>query len=74
MPTWGEIAQIVTAGAAVGALLNSIRNSRKIEVVHKATNSLTDRLVETTKLASHAEGMKDEKANVAAAKVEEQKS
>ena len=33
----------------------------KIEEVHKATNSLTYRLVETTKTEAHAAGMKEEK-------------
>jgi len=60
--TGGEVAQIITSLAtliaAVGAILIGLRNSTKIEQVHKATNSLTDRLVETTKLEAHAEGLK----------------
>jgi len=66
MPTWGEAAQLITALAAVGALLMSWRTNRKVEIVHKATNSLTERLVETTKIAAHAEGMKDQKDSTAA--------
>ncbi len=36
--------------------------SEKVEEVHKATNSLTDRLVESTAKESHAAGIRDEKA------------
>ncbi len=35
--------------------------TEKIEEVHKATNSLTDRLVETTRIEAHAAGMKEQK-------------
>jgi hypothetical protein len=66
MPTYGEIAQILTAVAAIGALLNSLRNGRKlsavvekVDEVHLATNSITDRLVETTKTEAHAAGLKE---------------
>lgn len=33
----------------------------KVEEIHKATNSLTDRLVETTRTEAHAAGVKEEK-------------
>jgi hypothetical protein len=36
-------------------------NKRQIGEVHKATNSLTDRLVESTAKESYAAGRKDEK-------------
>ncbi len=66
--TGGEVAQIITSlatlVAACGAVAMSFRNSRKIEEVHKATNSLTDRLVETTKTEAHAAGVKEEKDRV----------
>jgi len=62
--TGGEVAQIITSVAtliaACGAILIGWWNSTKIEQVHKATNSLTDRLVETTKLEAHAAGVKEE--------------
>lgn len=67
MPSWGEIAQIITAIAAVGAFLNSWRNSRKIEIVHKATNSMKDELVAAVGTAEHARGMLDERTKVAGA-------
>lgn len=35
--------------------------AEKVEEVHKATNSLTDRLVATTKTEAHAAGVKEEK-------------
>jgi hypothetical protein len=59
--TLDNFANLLTAFAAVGALVFSILNSIKIETVHKATNSMKDELVAVTKLASHAEGMKDQK-------------
>ncbi len=65
----GELAQLITSlatlVAACGAVVMSWRNSRKIEAVHIATNSLTDRLVATTRSdatqAGIAEGRKIEK-------------
>lgn len=63
MPTWGEVAQIITSLAAFlaagGALLVSIRTSRKVEQVHIATNSLTDRLVKSTDAEAHARGLQE---------------
>ncbi len=57
MPSLGDISQFLTAIAAVGACLLSWRNSLKIEQVHKATNSLTDRLVETTRSDANQTGV-----------------
>jgi len=34
-------------------------NNRKIEQVHRATNSMKDELVREVKQASHAEGLKE---------------
>lgn len=56
--TAGEWALLIGLLVNAAATLYAVR---QIEVVHKATNSLTDRLVESTKAAAHAEGMKDEK-------------
>ena len=67
MPTWSDVAQLITALAAVGAFVLSWHNSRKIEIVHRATNSMKDQLVAEVRKAEHAQGMKDEKDNVAAA-------
>jgi len=47
---------------ALATLVIGIRNTRKVEEVHKATNSLTDRLVASTKLEAHALGVREEKA------------
>ncbi len=60
-----EVAQIITSlatlVAAIGALMISWRNAAKIEAVHIATNSLTDRLVNTTRTEAHAAGVKEQK-------------
>jgi hypothetical protein len=69
--TVAETAQIITALAALGAMIISAiglivgrRNSKDIEVVRHATNSLTDKLVEVTRTESFAAGVKDEKDRV----------
>jgi hypothetical protein len=73
--TWiAELAPILTA---MGFLLNAIvsacaywqsrQNAKRIEVVHLATNSLTDKLVKVTGEAEYAKGVKqgeDSSANV----------
>lgn len=59
MPTYGEVAQVVTALAAFGAFLLSWWNSRKIEQVHLATNSMKDALVSATGTAAHAAGREE---------------
>jgi hypothetical protein len=53
---------------ATATLVVAMRGVRKVEQVarvteevHKATNSLTDRLVETTRTDAHARGVLDEK-------------
>ena len=56
VPTWGELAQLVIALVAAMSWFQSWRNGRKIEVIHKATNSLTDKLVLATGNAAHAAG------------------
>ncbi len=58
-PTWGDLAQIITAFAAMGAFILSLRNGRKIEIVRHATNSIKDELVAEVRRASHAEGLKE---------------
>jgi len=62
--TIAEVSQILTAIAAVGGVVIGWRNSRQIEVVRHATNSLTDKLVAVTKTESYAAGVKDEKDRV----------
>jgi hypothetical protein len=46
-------------GAA--ALVVALKTTKKVEQVHKATNSLTDRLVASTRVEAHAAGVKEEK-------------
>ena len=54
-----------TVVALVG-LVVSVLNNRKIEVVHKATNSMSDKLVAATRASAlqegHTQGVADEKA------------
>ncbi len=65
--TGAEVAQVITAlatlTASVGAFLVSLRNSRKIEEVHKSTNGKMDQLVTEVRAASFAAGKKDQKDN-----------
>lgn len=65
----GDVAQMLTALAAVGSMLASLRNAAKIEKsnenIHKieiATNHMKDALVQATAQASHAQGVADGKA------------
>lgn len=62
--TLGDITQIITALTAFGAMLLAWRASFKIskvadkvDDVHKATNGLVDKLVDTTAVAARAEGV-----------------
>lgn len=62
--TGGEIAQIITALTAFGAMMLSwvvaLRVNKvgiQVEKVHLATNSLQDKLVAATASASRAEGV-----------------
>ncbi len=54
----GTIATLVIVGLLQLAKTELI--GQKVEEVHLATNSLTDRLVETTKTEAHAAGVKEE--------------
>jgi hypothetical protein len=62
--TGTEIAQILTSSAtfvaALGGVMVSLRNSRKIEEVHKSTDGKVDQLVSVVKEASFARGVKSE--------------
>lgn len=55
-PTYGELAQLVTAVAAIGAWVSSLLNRRKIKDVHNLTNSRMTELLGEVKVSSHAEG------------------
>lgn len=62
------IACIPPTLTAAGALIVSINTQSKVEEVHKATNSMKDALVASTRsealIEGHAEGVKDEKARL----------
>jgi hypothetical protein len=53
----GDVAQVLTAIAAIGALLMSYLNSRKIQAVHIDINSRMDQLLTATDQASRAAGV-----------------
>jgi autotransporter translocation and assembly factor TamB len=61
----GEIAQLITSAATlIGVIVGgvvSLRNSTKIDEVHKSTNGKMDQLVTEVRAASFAAGQKDEK-------------
>ena len=72
--TFGELAQLITALAALGAVAMSARNGRKadtaqksIQEVHLSINSRMDQLLKASSDAAHAEGARQEKADAAAA-------
>jgi hypothetical protein len=56
----GDVAQLITAFAtliaSIGTLVIGFRNSRKLEIVHQATNGLTSKLVNLTAESAKAEG------------------
>ena len=52
----GQIAQFTAAVASLTAAVSSFRNSRKIDVIRKATDGLAANLVATTAVAAKAEG------------------
>lgn len=58
----GQLAVLVTSiGGFIVMTRRADQVDGKIEEIHKATNSLTDRLVESTAKESHAAGIKEEK-------------
>ena len=54
-------AGLPAAIAAVTTLVVAIKTQKQVEKVEKATNSLTDRLVQTTRTEAHAAGAKEER-------------
>jgi hypothetical protein len=56
-----EIAQVITALAALGALGMSYRNSKKIAEVHVSINSRMDQLLNATGISERAAGAKEER-------------
>ena len=68
--TIAEICQLLTALAAVGAMLSSWRNARKIDVsaqnlqrLEKNTNSISERNEAIARKLGMKEGIEKEKAN-----------
>jgi hypothetical protein len=49
----GEIAQLITS---VATLIGVLRVTRQVTDVHKATNGIVEKLVQSTATASEAEG------------------
>lgn len=64
MPSWTELALLLGVGvnaiAVVGGLFVSIRNSRGIEGIRKATDGMKDELVAEVRSSAHAKGVKQE--------------
>lgn len=61
-----KVAEVVSAAKTAVVETKAIAEqlttlTEKVEVVHKATNSLTDRLVASTADAAHAAGVKEER-------------
>jgi hypothetical protein len=52
-----DFAEMITAVAAIGAVLMSFWNNRRIQDVHVLINSRMDMLLKATGVASHAEGV-----------------
>jgi len=63
MPPLGEVSQLLTAIAALGALAVSIYNAIRIKEVKHATNSMHDEIVALTKSEGITEGRAMEKAD-----------
>ena len=57
------ILSLATLITSIGSVLMSWRNSKKIEVVHLATNSMKDQLVSEVRTASLLKGAADEREN-----------
>lgn len=51
--TAGELAQLITS---IATLIGVLRVTRKVDIIHTATNSMKDELVASTAKASELEG------------------
>ncbi len=56
MPSFSELAQILTALAAIGAVWASVRNGKKIADVHLLINSRMTELLKVAADAARSEG------------------
>jgi hypothetical protein len=52
-----DVVELITSGAAIGALIMGVRNSNKIQAVHVDINSRMTQLLKATGTAAHAEGV-----------------
>lgn len=52
---------LTSATAAIVTLVITLKTHKQVVKVEKATNSLTDRLVATTRIEAHAAGVLEEK-------------
>jgi hypothetical protein len=52
---------ITNSLVAIGGVLVSLRNSRKLDIVHATTNGKMEQLIDVVKEASFAKGVKSEK-------------
>jgi hypothetical protein len=58
--TIADLAQVLTGGAALVAAIASLRNGRKIQIIHDLTNSRLSELISVTKSEAHAAGVKEQ--------------
>lgn len=63
---FSEIAQLITAFAALGGVIMGVRNGHKIQEVHLSINSRMDQLLLASTKVAHAEGVNQEKTEAAA--------
>jgi hypothetical protein len=65
--TGTEVALIITASSAMvtslGGMIVGLRNSRKIDAVHKSTNGLSERNEAIARKLGVEEGKREEKGN-----------
>ena len=57
--SFGEIAQFITAFAALAAAILGYVTSRRIQEVHLSINSRMDQLLQVTGAEQHAAGVKE---------------
>jgi hypothetical protein len=61
----GEVAQLITSVATligvIGSVGVSLRNSRKLEEVHKSTDGKMEKLISEVRESSFAKGVKQQK-------------
>ena len=71
---WLSLPGIISALVAAHVAVRQSAISRQIEVVHKATNSVVDKLVEKSQEAAHAAGVKQAEEAAKSAEVDRLKN